>query len=100
MMATFFIAGRMRLAFAVLEAFAGARLAVLLALSHAWIAGQQPFSFQRRPKVGVHSEQGARNTMANSPRLTTRTTASYCHLRVQFVSRPGHVSRLSCRDAA
>ncbi len=44
------------LAFAVLEPFAGPRLAIFLALTHTRIAGEQAFGFQDRAQVRVQRQ--------------------------------------------
>ena len=94
MMAIFFIAGRMRLPLAVLEAFARARLTVLLALSHARIARQQAFGFQRGPQIGVHGQQRAGDAVADGARLPIGPATAHGDLRVKFVGRASHGQRL------
>src|SRR5215469_14234501 len=54
-----------RLTLAVLETFASARLAVLLALTHAGIASEQPFGFEQRTKRGVSRQQSASEAVAH-----------------------------------
>ncbi len=72
----------MRLTFRVLEAFARARLAVLLALLHARIAREQALGFQRRPQRRVKFDQragdavphGAGLAVGPPPETLTRTS--------------------------
>src|SRR2546422_9545982 len=54
------------LAFAVLETFASARLAVLLALAHARIARQQAVGLERRTQFGVGGEQRPRDEIGRA----------------------------------
>src|SRR6185312_8303839 len=74
-----------RLTFAELETFASARLAVLFALFHTRIAGQQTFRFQRRTKSCVREQQRAGNTMAHRAGLACRTAAGDIHAHIELV---------------
>jgi len=84
-----------QLSFAVLEAFARAGLAVLLALAHARIAGQQALGPQNRPEIGIQGEQSARDAVADSAGLTVESAAVDRDLRVIFVRHTGRCQRLS-----
>src|ERR1017187_8334152 len=88
-----------RLTFAVLEAFARARLAVLLALLHARVAGQEAFGLQHGPHVDVHREQRAGDAMAHRTSLAGRPAAGDGDLRVELVGRAGDSERLGNNSA-
>src|SRR5262245_5232889 len=87
-----------QLPLAVLEAFARARLAVLLALFHARIARQQPFRPQSRSQIRIHGEQRARQSMTNGSGLSRRPSARYGDLCVELVGVARRGQRLG-RDA-
>src|SRR5215471_13160063 len=83
-----------RLTFAVLETFASARLAVLLALFHARIARQQAFGLEDRAQVRINGQQRPGQTMAHGSRLAVWPAARHSNVGIVFVRRPGDRQRL------
>src|SRR5258708_17882105 len=83
-----------RLPLAVLEAFARARLAVLLALSHAGIARKQALRLERRAKVGIHRKQRAGQAVADGAGLAGWPAPRDADASVVFVRRASDNQRL------
>src|SRR5256885_7342760 len=79
---------------AVLKPFPSARLAVLLALAHARIAGEQAVGLERRTQVGVGLQQGASNAMPHGASLAGRTAPRDVYPHVKFPGRLGDRQRL------
>src|SRR6185437_2050859 len=77
------------LSLAELEPFAGALLAVLLALLHTRVARQQPFGLQCLPQFRIELNQGARHAHLHGVSLRGHPAAAHvrgyieirCHLR-------------------
>jgi hypothetical protein len=84
-----------RLTFAVLEAFACAGLAVLLALAHARITREQAFRAKSGPVIGVHRQKSPSQTMSDSACLSIQAAAMDCDAGIEFVCRAGGGQRLS-----
>src|SRR5437588_7997870 len=73
-------------AFAVLKAFAGARLAVFLALAHARIASEQAVGLERRTEIGVGDEQRARDSVPHGDGLACGAAAADVDAHIEFCS--------------
>src|SRR5207247_1400093 len=78
-----------RLAFAVLESFARARLAVLFAFLHAWIAREQAVRLQRGAQIRIDEQQRSRDTMPDRASLAGEAAAGHVHPHVKLVLRVG-----------
>ena len=77
-----------------METFARARLAVLLALFHARITGQETLRLERGPEVGVELEQRAGDAVADRSRLAGMPAAVDIDTHVEFGQRFGGRQRL------
>src|SRR5438045_9771978 len=86
------------LSFAVLEAFASAGLAILLALPHARIASEKPVRFQSRTQIDIGLEQGAGNAMPDRTGLPEGAAARDVHFHVKLAGRLGQAQWLSDSD--
>src|SRR5947209_6422248 len=83
-----------RLPLAELEAAAGFRAAVLLALDDARVAGQEAFPLHRRTQRGLVASQRRRDTVTNGACLTRQTAALHRRLDVILTAAIGDVEDL------
>src|SRR5581483_8364503 len=85
---------RSALALAELEALARARLTRLLALDDARVTGQEAGLLQRRPELGVHRAERARQAVADRAGLAREAAAAHVHGHVDLALLLEHVQRL------
>ena len=73
------------LALAELVMLAGAGLTILLALFHTRVTSQDAGLFQRRPKLGIELEQGARDAVTDRPSLARLPSATNLDPKVDLL---------------
>src|SRR5262245_4537832 len=77
-----------------LIAFARARLAVLLALFHARIAGKQAVALECGAEIGIGHQQGPGNAVPHGASLAGGSATGDIHARVKLVGRLRDTKRL------
>src|ERR1700741_1290644 len=78
----------------VLELRPGARLAVLLALLHPRIAGEEAGPLERLAQLVVELKQRPRDAVADRAGLSGRPAAAHVHHRVELAEGVGELERL------
>src|SRR5262249_25699082 len=81
-------------ALGVLELLPGARLTILLALTHPWVAREQAGLLEWRAELVVEARQGAREAVADGAGLTRRAAARNGADHVELADGTRHLEGL------
>lgn len=81
------------LSLGVLEALAGAFLAVLFSLFDARVSHQESFLLERGAGRGIHGDESSRNGMPKRSGLSRRSAAVHGRIDRAFAQKPGQLKR-------